>query len=175
MSVEVILAHANWCPHCKHFSPIFEFAKEKAKNNDFLKKYNVVFKSFDLAIEEEKDEMGKEYDDKVTDLVQGFPSVILVYDINKKKGIKTIETTVINNEQIDKSKKNKDELIETLQKDAADEFIDNVINRIKTEISDKKDLYVQGGGGINYKNKKNTDYYNYINYKIKYMELQKNI
>ena len=39
--INVVLARANWCSHCKHFEPIFEQSKELYKNDSELKNMNI--------------------------------------------------------------------------------------------------------------------------------------
>ena len=184
MSIEIILAHAEWCPHCKHFSPIYKNAQkiingEKLNKTDdaikemttFFKKHKTKVKSFDFANEDEKHKFNNEYSD-LSDKIDGYPTVLLKYDIDGKNGTKIVETTVIDHKNI--NNKEQDEL----EFDASKEFVNNVMNLVKTFTSDNKDLFVQGGGGLfnkNMKEFKNKDYYDYVNYKIKYMQLQKNI
>ena len=57
---QIILYHANWCPHCKNFLPIWNEFKNKVNNN---KKCDIV--DYDCA----------ETECNVTD-VPGYPTII---------------------------------------------------------------------------------------------------
>ncbi len=167
MSINIILTYADWCIHCKHFKPIYDKVENEIKKNKVLKKYKIDIKSYNFADESEKEKFEDNYND-LKDMVNGYPTVIMQYDIDNKKGNKTINTTIIDSKNI--NNKTKDEL----EIEASEEFINNIVNTLKTEMSEGKHLYVQGGGDP-YRNKKNKNYYDYVNFKLKYYELKNRI
>ena len=127
----VILAKANWCGHCKKFSPIYDLAKKLYKNHEHLKNLSINFYDYDLANENEKNNFMLNHF-KAYDKVSGYPTVLVnIIDENNDNYI-NIEHTVIDS-------KNDEE-------DASNRFLENISNVIKSLNSDSKKLYLQEGG-----------------------------
>ena len=182
--ISIILARANWCPHCQHFEPIFENAKKLYKKHDYLKDFEIGFEDYDLANDDVMNTFMLNHND-IKDKIQGYPTVFvnLKNKTSKQNDYFTIEHTVTaNDDKIDESKQ-----IEQ----AAINFLINISNGLKSFNSENKVLFIQKGGNnlntINTKNKfnqcaiggslielKNKDIYRdkYLKYKSKYIQLK---
>lgn len=180
--ISIILTRANWCPHCQHFEPIFENAKNTYKKHNYLKDLEIKFEDYDLADDNVKNTFMINHND-IIDKIQGYPTVFinLKNKTSKQNDYLTIEHTVIDN-NIDKSKQ-----IE----EASKNFLNNITNTLKSVDSENKVLFIQKGGhnlSIGKENKlyqcaiggtsndvNNKDIYKskYLKYKSKYIELKK--
>lgn len=166
--ISIILARSSTCPHCIDFEPIYEKAKNIYKLNKFLSKHNIKFEDYNLADNNVRNTFYINHND-VKDKIQWYPTIFVnIRDTQDKNKITndylTIEHTVVNT-KLDNSKQ-----IE----EAAQRFLENIINVLKTSESDNKVSFIQTGGISNYSN---ANYKNkYLKYKTKYLELKnKNI
>jgi thiol-disulfide isomerase/thioredoxin len=148
--IKVILAKASWCPHCTHFMPIYEKAKE-----DYEDEYE--FSCYDFADDAPNPNRSNFENDhgELVDLVDGYPTIFLKKD---NKTYTKIDPTIIRDN--DKNK-------------AVKEFKNNIENGKKTLESDRKEEHItlEGGSSLNediYKNK-------YMKYKEKYFRLKNNL
>lgn len=166
---EIILVKAEWCGHCIHFTPIFKKVIELSKNNNFFKnikiaEYEVEKKNSNDISELNKLKIEHPY---LIDKVQGYPTIFIIIEKDGKKIIDTINQTFIE----------KDDDKEEIKK-AAEDFLQNAENKIKTMYSDNKTTYEpQNGGGkfINNHQTSNDEIIfrkKYLKYKSKYIELQ---
>ena len=167
--INIILAKASWCPHCVDFTPIYELAKEKIKSKQ-LDNCKIHFDSYELDKDNQASEFKQKYPGLI-DFLEGYPTVYFrMSEIENNKPNK-VKTEFINHavakEQNEKSLHN-----------AAEEFIDNIVNKYKSILSGNKELHVrvQKGGMINnmtsiqevqFRNK-------YLKYKSKYLSLKNN-
>lgn len=160
MSIEVILAMANYCGHCHAFLPIFEKAEKMAKKHEILKDYDVNFEIYDFDSNNEKAkkheiDFNNEHPEIINN-VDGFPTVFV--KINGKKGDGNVYATV--QHTIDK----------TGVDDASNDFLDGIANEIKNIDSNGKEKYVN----VNTQVGGNNDGFNdYLNYKKKYLTMKK--
>ena len=160
----IILVKAGYCGHCKNFEPIFKTAKNTYKSNDFLKKYNIKFEEYDIANEDIKNIfMINHYN--AMDKIKWYPTIFVnIRDTSNKKNTineySTIEHTVIGTDN-----KNEEE--------AAQNFLTNIVNYLKTRKTDSKTLYTQTGGYNSF----NNEIYKkkYFKYKSKYLELKNKV
>ncbi len=186
--ISIILTRANWCPHCQHFEPIFENAKNTYKKQDYLKDFEIKFEDYDLANDDVNNTFMLNHND-IKDEIQGYPTVFvnLKNKTSKQNNYFTVEHTVIDS-NIDKSKQ-----IE----EATEKFLQNITNGLKSLDSENKVLFIQKGGHyLNNKNQldqlnqlnklnqcgiggsisdiKNKDLYKakYLKYKSKYIQLK---
>jgi thiol-disulfide isomerase/thioredoxin len=158
--ITIILIRADWCSYCKHFEPIFAIAEKIYKSNDYLNKYKINFENYDFADKDKKNIFIMNHFN-VMNKINGFPTVLL----KNNNEYKLVNHTTIN-----------DKLnIKEEEKIAANKFLDNIINILKSNESENKILYTQGKeiqeGGEQlqeelYKKK-------YLKYKSKYLELKK--
>jgi thiol-disulfide isomerase/thioredoxin len=179
--ISIILAKASWCPHCIHFTPIFDLASKKINENNELKDKKFFFYSFDVEDQEQKNKFYKDFPG-LSEFIEGYPTVFM----QTKNGNKT-RTDFIDHVNIKPSENdnvNKEEVMNKLQKEAADTFVNSIINKYKTVYSDKKDVFVNAQkGGFNLKRISSNDFTSleessyrqkYLKYKNKYIELQSN-
>ena len=170
--INVVLARANWCSHCKHFEPIFEHSKENYKSVPELKNMNIEFKDFDLADENGKNSFMLSHFSAM-DKIEGYPTVLVNIRTKNNNKYIIVPHTVID----EKVKKN--EQIE----EASNRFINNISNSLKSDSSENKVLYTTQTGGSNsygqdvYGNKTSLieEKYRakYLKYKSKYLSLKK--
>lgn len=164
--ISVILTRANWCPHCHHFEPIYNIAKDIYKEFEELKNYEINFEDYDLADDDIKNTfMVNHYD--IKDKIKGYPTVFVNLK-NKNKHTNnylTIDHTTINDEikEIDQ------------HEEAAKRFIKNIVNVLNTNNSDNKVLYIQKGGYNKDLEHEKTYKKKYLKYKSKYLELKNKI
>lgn len=165
--INIILAKASWCPHCVDFTPIYELAKEKIKSTQ-LDNCKINFDSYELDKEHQANEFKEKYPGLI-DFLEGYPTVYFrITELNNKSN--KVKTEFINHsvakEQTEKSLHS-----------AAEEFIDNIVNKYKSLLSDNKELHmrVQKGGMVNnMTNMKEVEFRNkYLKYKSKYLNLKK--
>lgn len=164
LKIHIILTKAEWCIHCKHFTPIFNKTIDLKEEDNFFK--NVTFKEYILEKEDPtaSSDLNKlNYDfPNLVDKIEGYPTIFIIINKDEKQIIDNINQT-----SIDNNNNSEDDQLTI----AALEFLNNIKNKIKTMISDKKDLYLPQQGGftntneIIYRKK-------YIKYKSKYLELQ---
>ncbi|AYV80080.1 MAG: hypothetical protein Gaeavirus8_11 [Gaeavirus sp.] len=131
--VTIILAKSKGCPHCTHFTPIFDAASEKIKSNSDLKETDIKFESYELSDEQ----ISKQFNDDhpgLLDNLQGYPTVYM--EVKRGNNIRTdfISHTVSENGN---------------DKKAVNEFINNIVNQYKTSTSDKKDIYMSSDDRMN--------------------------
>jgi len=165
--IKIILAKASWCPHCIHFTPIFDLAKEKITKSKELLNSEILFESYDLDDENIKNKFMQEHKG-LMDYLKGYPTVYfsLVEGNNQTPRTEFIEHTVVK----DNTEKGLTE--------AVDEFINNIVNKYKSLKSGNKELHmsVQTGGMFN--NITTMDEVNYrkkyLEYKFKYLKLKNN-
>ena len=156
-NITVILAKAEWCGHCKAFTPIFDKAKEKYKHLVELNKINLKWESFDMTKDDDTNLLylkHRHLSENSENLIKGFPTVFVKYKNEKKQHIyNSIEHTVANNSD--------DKEIE----EASKELYNNVLNHVQTVLSGGKMLF-KGG------NKNSSEFYKnkYIKYKAKYIQ-----
>ena len=167
----VIFARANWCGHCKHFEPIYEKSIENYKNNKYLKDFDIEFENYDMADENRKNSFMLSHFTAL-DKVEGYPTIL----INKKTKSKNIYIVTAHThiDRNDNDEKNDDE---AEKNDAADRFLNNISNSLKSLNSDNKILYTMSGGAmINYQTSLTEELYRkkYLKYKSKYIELKNN-
>lgn len=174
--ISIILTRANWCPHCQHFEPIFEIAKNTYKKHDYLKDFEIGFEDYDLASDDIKNTFMLNHHN-IKDKIQGYPTVFvnLKNKTSKQNEYFSIEHTVVDN-NIEESKQ---------QNEAAKLFLTNIENGLKSFNSENKVLFIQKGGNkLNHCgieggsiNVKNNDIYKakYIKYKSKYIEFKKSL
>lgn len=164
--IVIILAKASWCPHCVHFTPIYEMAKQKIKPN-LIDNCSINFVSFELDKQNEKLKFDKDYPG-LSLFLKGYPTVYIHMTENKNNTTPTIDTIdhTIATEQGNKG---------NIQ--AAEEFIQNIVNKYKSIKSGNKVEYVsvQRGGMNNFRTSlEESNYRNkYLKYKSKYLELKK--
>lgn len=169
--INIILAKANWCYHCKEFTPIFELAREKIISLTDFSNCVVNVEIFDMADKDGKQKLlfEKTYPELVQYL-KSYPSIYLQI-VDTKNNIKKAEFvnhTVAKGEEVEH------------KQTAAEDFINNLVNMYKTMISENKELHIsvkQGGGmlqhvtsleEVKYRNK-------YLKYKTKYLEYKNNL
>lgn len=161
---KVILVKASWCGHCGHFLPIFIQANKS--KSDELENIKYVsyddsgkFKEYDGTVNDMDNTNNKiksdKYYEKLKEEAGGYPTIFIVCEEDKEKKI-TIDSVRVNDELDD------DKQIP----EAGKQFIENIINGIKTLESDGKSVFVQVGGNKNYE-------FKYQKYKSKYLELKK--
>jgi thiol-disulfide isomerase/thioredoxin len=147
--IEVILAKANWCPHCTNFMPVFEKSTE-----DYGKEYEFSYYDFaDDAASPNKSNFDNDHGE-LSSLIEGYPTVFV--KINKSHT--QVNPTIITNNNIDKAVK---------------DFIKNIQIGCKTIMSGGKVEHINLEGGsieknIIFKNK-------YMKYKEKYFKLKNNL
>lgn len=160
-NIEIILAKANWCGHCKNFEKIYKYSQDNYKEYDEeFKNLNLVFSDHDLALEDVRDIFMINYP-KAMEFVEGYPTVLL--KIKDKYLI--VEHTILDENQ-DK---------ENQVSDASKRFLENISNVIKSLNSENKILYTKSGGSSNiYKTSLEEETYRkkYIKYKSKYLKLK---
>jgi thiol-disulfide isomerase/thioredoxin len=163
--INVILAKASWCPHCIHFTPIYEKAKTKAVKDKRLSGLDINFLSFELDRTDEQNRFKEEYPGLI-DYLQGYPSVYFqIIDDKKKKKTDFVDHTVAEGS----SDKDVDRAVEN--------FLNNIVNKYKSMNSDGKEEYVavQKGGMRLFTTDMNEVKYRekYLKYKSKYLNLSK--
>jgi hypothetical protein len=164
--IRIILTRANWCPHCHHFEPIFNAAKNIYKEFGELNNYEIKFEDYDLADDDIKNTfMINHYN--IKDKIKGYPTVFINF---KNKNQNTNDYITIDHTVIDENIKKANQ-----HEEAAKRFIKNVQNVLSSLNSDNKVLYVQEGGNINNFEKEEIYKKKYIKYKSKYIELKKKI
>jgi hypothetical protein len=168
--INIILAKASWCQHCDNFTPIYELAKEQINSAKQLDNCKITFESYEV----DKDDQGREFKAKypgLIDYLEGYPTVYFRMGELQGGEPNKIKTEFINHTVAKGS--DKKEL-----KSAADDFIENIVNKYKSILSGNKELHmnVQKGGMINYMTSlQEVKYRNkYLKYKSKYLELKNN-
>ena len=90
----LILVYADWCPHCVNFKPTYKYLTElfdnlekdgrvKLKNNKLISKISThVPKLWAMNI----DKHNNKPEDHNLSFVQGFPTILIVRNINGKEG-----------------------------------------------------------------------------------------
>lgn len=164
--ISVIFVRASWCGHCRNFEPIFEKTKQNYLDNDFFKDYKMNFVDYDLESPERKFSFESSHPD-ATKLISGFPTIIIKIADNDKIGkYHTIEHTVVASKF-----KERDQ-----HREASNEFLNNLIDLIKTVNSDQKITYTHE---VRFNNKFRTPLSEkklrnkYLKYKSKYLKLKK--
>lgn len=166
----VILARAHWCGHCRNFEPIYEETRTNYMNDEFLSKYKVNFKDYDLANDDGKNNFTLNHLDAMN-LISGYPTVLIhINDKNTNKYF-PIDHTVINHNLADEQEK---------KTDASKRFMTNISNFIKSLESDNKFIYkqLQSGGAIKkYKTSMEEAEFRekYLKYKKKYSDAKKKL
>lgn len=174
-NINIILAKASWCPHCVDFTPIFELAKQKIKPED-IDNCSIKLLSYEL----DKPNVKQQFQQKhpgLLDFLEGYPTVY--FQMTENNGNSRPKTEYVNHTMT------KDRGQQGIEK-AAQEFVQNIINKYKSIKSGNKVEYVtvqkrgQKGGQledirnhmtsmeeVGYRNK-------YLKYKSKYLELKNN-
>lgn len=160
--ITVILVKTSWCPHCQHFTPIFDKASNLIKMNNDMKDKNVKFISYDMENPVEKNNFIND-NPGLIEFLEGYPTVFL-----KIKNDKKIRTEYIDHTVIDNSIKDADKALNM----ASNNFINNIVNKYKTINSDNKDTYTSQKGGVC----KLEDKYKkqYLELKSRYIEMKLN-
>ena len=161
--ITIILAKASWCPHCIDFTPIYELAMNKINPEKQLEGTNINFVSFELDKEIEKTRFINEYPGLI-DFLEGYPTVY--FQLSGDNGRPKTEFI---NHTVSREQGNKG-----LEK-AAEEFIENIVNKYKSIKSGKKEIVrVQKGGMHNFITSLEEEEYRnkYLKYKSKYLGLK---
>ena len=165
--LNIILAKTSWCPHCSDFTPIYELAEKKIKPNNQLDGCKINFISFEMDKDNNESKFRQEYPGLI-DYLKGYPTVYfqMIDTKSNKKKTEFIDHTVVKEQG------------ESGEKKAAEEFINNIVNKYRSILSGGKEehMSVQRGGMINYiTNVEEVKYRNkYLKYKSKYLELKNN-
>jgi thiol-disulfide isomerase/thioredoxin len=157
--IDVILAHAHFCPHCTHFLPIFDKAEKEAKKHEFLKDYDVTFEKYDFDpnnadAEKHEIDFNNEHPEIINN-VDGFPTVFV--KINKTDS-KDGNTYAVIPHAVDK----------TGIDDAVKDFLDNIANEVKTIKSGGKEKFVNVNKLVGGSNGLDA----YLDYKMKYLAMK---
>jgi thiol-disulfide isomerase/thioredoxin len=165
--ITVILAKASWCPHCVDFTPIYNSAQTKINPANQLDGCKINFNSFELDKQQEEREFKEKYPELV-EYLKGYPSVYLRFTDKKTQK----HNTVFIDHTVSKEQSTQGE------EQAAEDFINNIINKYKSILSGGKEehLSVQRGGMLKYKTSANEVKYRnkYLKYKTKYLEFKNN-
>lgn len=164
--IVVILAKANWCSHCQRFGPVFDYVNDIYKSHDDFKNLDIKFESYDLADEAEKTNFVLSHYNAM-EKVDGYPTVMVKTIKNNK-----LNYTIINHVEAQNINDKND------ISNAANIFIENILNCLKSINSENKSLYVQVGGKIPISYDKTSlkeEIYRkkYLKYKSKYLNLKK--
>ena len=122
-NITIILTMASFCGHCHLFEPIFDKTIKAIKSNPFFKDYTVKFEKYDFD-ENKTNDYKTEHDfgeihPEIINNVEGFPTVFVKIEGLKGDG---------NSYSIIQHTVEKDDG----EKGAINEFIDNIINEVKT-------------------------------------------
>jgi thiol-disulfide isomerase/thioredoxin len=164
--VNVILAKASWCPHCIHFTPIFNETGVRFNKKNYLKRAKVDFLSYDLANDEEKNQFENKYPE-LSKSLSGYPTVFF----QLKKENARPKTLIINHSVVEKDD-------EEGRTKAINEFIDNITDAYKNALSDRvQQIRVQNGGNNNNRTSLEIEKYRnkYLKYKRKYLDYKNSI
>lgn len=168
--INIILAKASWCPHCVDFMPIYELAKEKMNSKKLLDDCKITFDAFDLDKETQASEFKQKYPGLI-DFLEGYPTVYFRMSESQTNNPHKVKTEFINHAV---AKEQNKEAFEA----AANEFIDNIVNKYKSVLSGNKELHlsVQKGGMIDYMTSAQEVKYRkkYLKYKSKYLTFKNN-
>jgi thiol-disulfide isomerase/thioredoxin len=171
IEIKVVLVKANWCGHCRTFEPLYEEAKKKYKNIDYLKNITDFIK---YDVQNEKEDFIDDYSEKIFSSIVGYPTVLLIIsDNDKHKGDENKHKTY----EINTTKKTDTQT----ESKAINEFLKNIESKLKTIFSPNKDTHinteteeekVHTGGEIIKNNINYIDYKKkYYKYKHKYLKL----
>ena len=159
---------ASYCGHCHHFEPIYDKTSKIIKSNPFFKDYTINFEKYDFD-ESKTNDYKTEHDfgethPEIINNVEGFPTVFVKIDGLKGDG----GSYSIIQHSVEKGDG---------ENGAVNEFIDNIMNEVKTVGTNGKEkfLTVQHGGS-NEKGdccKVNNNFDKYIDYKAKYLMIKK--
>lgn len=158
--IKIILAKSSECIYCQYFEPIFKTAENIYKLNDFFKNQELIFDNYNMIDKTVMTTFKNNYSELINQ-IKGYPTVFIY--IEDTSNNKIIDFMMINHVIIDPKIDKKKQVEE-----AANRFLENIINGIKTLKSDNKIEYIQTGGvsiNVNYKSK-------YLKYKSKYHELK---
>lgn len=166
--INIILAKASWCPHCVDFTPIYELAKQKINSARQLDNCKINFDSYELDKDNQASEFKQKYPGLI-DFLEGYPTVYFrMSELQNDKADK-VKTEFINH-TIAKGQNEK------ALASAAEEFIENIVNKYKSVLSGNKELHmsVQKGGMAKYMtSSQEVKYRNkYLKYKSKYLALK---
>lgn len=173
-SKEIVLYHAEWCGHCKKFTPLWDnfVAQINEHKDDIKNKYNVVITAKDY---EETDPENKELIAEKN--IAGFPTIhINDREYKGERDISAIVKEIIPNispEDMDSwfavSDSDSDLVSEKSEKlkpeDKMERGLENFMKQIKI------------GGSISSSNPSHREslaFYKYLKYKEKYHKLNKN-
>jgi thiol-disulfide isomerase/thioredoxin len=164
--INIILAKTSWCPHCINFAPIYELAKEKIKSKA-LDGCKIEFDSYEMDNDSQANEFKQKYPG-LLDFLKGYPTVYF-----RMREEVDGSPDVVKTEFIDHSVAKGESGLDS----AAEEFVDNIVNKYKSILSDKKELHVrvQKGGMAKYMTSTQEEEYRnkYLKYKSKYLGLKK--
>jgi thiol-disulfide isomerase/thioredoxin len=162
-NITILLAKANWCGHCQRFAPVFEYSENTYKENSYLKDYDIKFKSFDLADDDEKKNFMLSYLEAFNK-VDGYPTILMIKKNNERLNYYHIDHVEVNNPE------DRDQI-----KSSSEIFIKNIENVLKSIDSENKSLFVQVGGKTDNKTLLSEEIYRnkYLKYKSKYLNLKK--
>jgi len=167
--INIILAKASWCPHCVDFTPIYELAKQKI-NSEQLGNCQINFDSYELDKDNQASEFKQKYPGLI-DFLEGYPTVYFRMSELQNEKANKVKTEFINHAV---AKGDDEKALEN----AAEEFIENIVNKYKSIASGNKELHmtVQKGGMVDYMTSmQEVKYRNkYLKYKSKYLALKNN-
>jgi len=143
----MILVKKHGCPYCTDFDPIYKNAVDKYPE--------IKHEEYDHFFPEQKNKFETNYSG-LSMMLEGYPTVFLRFKLPTGKIKYCFADTV----QVDDNLPEKKQLDE-----ASDRFINNVINKYKSYMSDgsKTFVSVQQHGGEDFYKKK------YFKYKLKYI------
>jgi thiol-disulfide isomerase/thioredoxin len=168
--INIILAKASWCPHCVDFTPIYELARKKINAQMQLDNCEIDFDSYELDKDIQANEFKQKYPGLI-DFLEGYPTVFFRMTEKQNNNPVKVKTEFINHSVANGG-------TQQAMNNAAEEFIQNIINKYKSILSGGKELHisVQKGGMSNYMtSNQEVKYRNkYLKYKSKYLTLKNN-
>ena len=167
---DIILTKTLTCPFCVAFEPIWDDARKKQSLSKQLGGKKINFKSYNMKDQGDVNSLNKDYVG-LTELIDGYPTVFIHFNHDGKIKVAQVEHTSIsrgNNMFGGQNNNNKKEVEE-----AANKFLNNIVNAYKTVTSDNKAVHIDVQDGGNFNNFSNSVYkHKYLKYEAKYLELK---
>jgi hypothetical protein len=169
-SVDIILVKSATCPHCIRFDPVWKYTSE---NHNLTKQLGgskqINFKSYDMVKQGEKTALQRDYTG-LYEVVDGYPTALLHFFHDDKIRVVQVEHTSINMRGgYQDNNTNNIKLI----KEASDKFLQNIINKYNTIVSNKKEVHINlQNGGLNENYSQSIYKEKYLKYKAKYLKLK---